>query len=460
MTLQPLCEILNELPPDVLRQLDKFVQSPYFVTHQGVLRLYSYLRKHANTPDALGQGAVYAHLFPDGNEDPKRVYHLSHYLRETVEQFLALEEIRSDEHMLHIATSAAFRKMKRNAEAAGMLRYARKQLDNDDKRGAAYFHNDHSLHLETHLLALQEGKSQTMNLQALSDSQDVAFLVGKLRTGCIMLSQRNVSETTYASGLLGLVVDFLQDHPFLEIPIVAAYYHGYHAQKGGEGSEAHFHALKKGITVHGRTFAANEVQDLTLLALNYAIGRLNRGEDRYFREVFELYQSGLKHGALLESGQLSRWTYNNITATALRLQEYTWLEQFLNDYRPLLPENHRDGAFHFNMARYCYDRGKRREALGHLLHREYDNVLQNLQSRVLMCKIYYELGEWDALDNQIDSLQIYLRRQKGIGYHRGIYGNIARMLRKLVNTNDRTRLRAEIEAVSELPEREWLLKQV
>jgi hypothetical protein len=299
-----------------------------------------------------------------------------------------------------------------------------------------------------------------MNLQALSDSQDIAFLVDKLRTGCIMLSQRNVLETAYSSGLLGPILEFLKNHTFLNIPIVAAYYHGYHAQKGDEDSESHFHALKKGIETYGRSFASNEIQDLSLMALNYAIGRLNRGEDRYFREVFELYQSGLQHGALLENGQLSRWTYNNITATALRLQEYNWLEQFLIDYRPLLPENHRDGAFHFNMARYCYDLGKRREALGHLLHREYDNVLQNLQSRVLMCKIYYELGEWDALDNQIDSLQIYLRRQKGIGYHRAIYGNIARMMRKLVNSNDRARLRAEIEAVPELPEREWLLRQV
>ncbi|MCC6412241.1 MAG: hypothetical protein IT270_11320 [Saprospiraceae bacterium] len=460
MTLQPLQEILKRLSPDALRLLDKFVQSPYFVTHDGVLRLYTYLRKHNNNPDLLDLDAVYRHLFPEGKEDPKRVYHLSHYLREAVEQFLALEEIRGDKHRLHSATSAAFRKMKLNDEAAGMLRYTRKQLNNDEKRGANYYHNDHRLHLEIHLLALQEGKSQTMDLQALSDSQDVAFLVDKLRTGCIMLSQRNVTETTYASGLLGLVIDFLKNHAFLDLPIVAAYYHGYHAQKGGDGSETHFQSLKNVINENGRSFAANEVQDLTLMALNYAIGRLNRGENHYFREVFELYQSGLKHGALLENGQLSRWTYNNITATALRLQEYTWLEQFLIGYQPLLPENHRDAAFHFNMARYCYDLGKRREALGHLLHREYDNVLQNLQSRVLMCKIYYELGEWDALDNQIDSLQIYLRRQKGIGYHRAIYGNIARMLRKLVNTNDRERLRAEIEAIPELPEREWLLKQV
>ena len=460
MTLQPLKEILHQLPSDVLRQLDKFVQSPYFVTHDGVLRLYAYLRKHILNTDALEHAAVYQHLFPDGKEDPKRVYHLSHYLREAVEQFLALEEMRRDENALHCATTAALRRLKLNDEAASMIRYAHKRLEKDEKRGAAYFHSDHRLQLESHLLLLQKGKSQSMHLQALSDSQDVAFIVDKLRTGCIMLSQRTVQETTYASGLLRPILDFLKNHPFLKIPIVAVYYHGYHAQKGGENSENHFQSLKKHIEEHGLQFATNEIQDLSLMALNYAIGRLNRGEDRYFREVFELYQSGLAHGALLENGQLSRWTYNNITATALRLKEYNWLEQFLVIYQPLLPENHRDSAFHFNMARYCYDLGKRREALGHLLHREYDNVLQNLQSRVLMCKIYFELDEWDTLDYQIDSLQIYLRRQKGLGYHRGIYGNIARLLRKLVNSNDKSRLRAEIEAMPELPEKEWLLRQV
>jgi hypothetical protein len=256
------------------------------------------------------------------------------------------------------------------------------------------------------------------------------------------------------------VLAFLENHPFLGIPIVAAYYHGYGAQKGGEGSDVHFQALKRCIEQSGAQFAAHELQDLTFMAVNYAIGRLNRGEDRYFREVFELYQAGLHQGALLENGQLSRWTYNNITATALRLREYAWLETFLNDYRPLLPPNHREGAYHFNMARFCYDRGQLRDALTHLLHREYDNVLQNLQARVLLCKIYYELDAWDALDNQIDSLLIYLRRQKGLGYHRAIYTGIARMLRKLVDSPDPAKLRAAIEAAPELPEREWFLKMI
>ncbi len=391
---------------------------------------------------------------------PERLYHLSHYLREALETFLALEEIRRDAYAMHHATTTALRRMKRSADAQAMLRYATRRLEKDGKRGSDYYRHQYHLHLEAHLLTLQAGQAKAVSLQALSDSQDVAFIVEKLRTGCIMLSERTVLETAYTSGLLGPVLDFLANHPFLDIPIVAAYYHGYFAQKGGENSETHFRALKKHIGEHGKQFAPNELQDLTLMALNYAIGRLNRGEDRYFREVFELYQSGLEHGALLDNGQLSRWTYNNITATALRLREYAWLEPFLNDYRALLPPNHRDGAYHFNMARYCYDLGRLRDALGHLLHREYDNVLQNLQARVLLCKIYYELDEWDALDNQIDSLLIYLRRQKGLGYHRTIYGAIARFLRKLVNTTDRERLRAEIEAAPELPEREWLLKQV
>ena len=83
----------------------------------------------------------------------------------------------------------------------------------------------------------------------------------------------------------------------------------------------------------------------------------------------------------------------------------------------------------------------------------------------MLCKIYYELDETDALENQLDSIHIYLRRKKVLGYHKDNYSAIVRFMRRLLATNpnsasEKEKLRREIEQWPVLTEREWLLRQL
>jgi hypothetical protein len=321
------------------------------------------------------------------------------------------------------------------------------------------------LHWETYQLSLQQGRAKHYNAQELSDAQDLTFICEKLRMGCILLSHQQVAKQFFDEGLLAHVLQYLPGHRYLDVPIVAAYYHGYFAQKGGAEADEHFAKLKALLQEHTGSFSVAENHDLFLLAINYCIKRINQQEHRYYNEIFDLHRAGLKQGALLENGVLSRWTYNNITTTALRLREFAWAKQFLDEYAAFLPEAHRSGAVHFNLAKYHYSTGEYREAMQHLLRIEYDDVLQNLVAKTMLCKIYYALDETDALENQLDSIQIYLRRKKVIGYHRENYSAIVRFFRKLVAVNpnrpdEKKQLREEIMAAPVLTERDWMLGQL
>ncbi len=243
------------------------------------------------------------------------------------------------------------------------------------------------------------------------------------------------------------------------------YYHGYFAQLGGEGSAYHFEQLKALLSERPERWSLAELHDLYLMAVNYCIRRINQGEESYYRSIFELYQTGLKAGALMEDGVLSRWTYNNVALTALSLKEFDWAWHFLHDYAGYLPEDHREAAFHYNLARYYFEKKDLKAAMRHLLHMEYDDVLQNLVAKVMLCKIYYLLDEMDALENQLDSIQIYIRRKKVLGYHKDNYRAIVHFIRKMiaVQPNDavqKNALRQQIADAPVLSEREWLLQQL
>lgn len=450
-----LRHVLRALPKNRLRLLEKFIRSPYHVTHPGVPELFAEFQAGLDAPETA---------LPADDPATRRRYHLSSYLLEAVEKFLALERWEEQEHRRHCATVEGLRRLGLAEAGAAMHRYARKRLETDGHRGGEYHRAEYRLHLEAYYLSLQQGRAKTFNLQEVSDAQDIAFIAEKLRTGCMLLSHQAVAKTSYNTGLLEPILTFLDGHVYLDIPAVAVYYHGYYALLG-ENSDLHFHRLKALLETHGGKFSAAEVHDLYLMAINFGIRRINQSEDRYFRELFELYRSGLHHGALLENGRLSRWTYTNITGTALRLREFDWVHRFLQTYADYLPVDHRGGTVHFNMARYYYDTGRYDQAMHHLLHMDYDDVLHSLMAKVMLCKIYYERDETAALENQLDSIQVYLRRKKVLGYHRDLYTKTVRLMRKLLNlpmlnTAEREALHQEIEHAPALTERDWLLRQV
>jgi hypothetical protein len=461
--MKSLLLILRALSPETLRALDKYMQAPYHVTHAGVLDLYKFLKKERTNPEITSE-LVRNALFAKELDPHKRLNHLSNYLLEAVEHFLALEVQAEQTHEQHVATVKALRHLKLNESSVAMLRYARRRLETDAMRGADYYRVDYQLNLEAYYLSLQQGRDKSTNVQDLAFAQDVALIIEKLRTGCILLSHEAVSKQSYDKGLLNSVLAFLKDHAYLEIPAIAVYYHGYYALLG-EQADFHFKQLKSLLQQHGGHFSAAETHDLYLLAINYCIRRINLADEHFYREVFELYQSWLEQGALLEDGTLSRWTYNNVTMTALRLREYQWVERFLHRYASYLPEEHREAAFHFNLSRFFYDTGNYQQAMQNLLRMEYDDVLQNLAAKLLLAKIYYEQEAIGALENQLDSIQIYLRRKKVLGYHKNNYNAILRFMRKLlsVNQNDPSELRALRKLIQEEPvltEREWMLKQL
>ncbi|MBK8565396.1 MAG: hypothetical protein IPN76_19130 [Saprospiraceae bacterium] len=113
----------------------------------------------------------------------------------------------------------------------------------------------------------------------------------------------------------------------------STYYHCYKALTDPD-SLRWFEALRTLMRTQHASLPPNEVKDLYLVAINYCIGRSNRGERAFLQEAFELYKEGLATKAFLENNLLSRFTYNNIVLAGLILKDFNWVEHFITEYRP------------------------------------------------------------------------------------------------------------------------------
>ena len=246
---------------------------------------------------------------------------------------------------------------------------------------------------------------------------------------------------------------------------VLAYFHAYQSLSKDDDTASqyvHFQQLKAILENNWQQFPADEMHGLYLMAINFCIKKMNRGEPTYGREVLEIYKIGLLNRLLFENNQLSPYTYKNAMMAALKVGEMAWANQFLNDYKVFLPSNDCEMVYKYNKALYFFRNNDYEAAMTLLQTAHLRDVLFNLDARRLLARIYFELKENTALDSLIESSKIYLHRQKTIGYHREMYINFFKILEILLKTDPKRRkiLKGQIEDTQYLAEREWLLEKL
>ena len=457
-----LWQSLSALSPLERKHLGQWLESPFFCRRPQPARLFQYLR------ECLDQARA-----PDMDEARKQTAILTDQdfrllmseLQAQIEHFLAYQEYFRDAADAQIRLAAAWRKRGLDKHFQRALRKARHDWARQPFRHSGYFEAQADIALEAYQYLSTGQRTEAFNLQELLDATDTAFILRKLRQACFALTHQAVYNADYQLGLLDAVLEHIRRTPaMLDLPPVALYYSCY-LFLTDPVEEAHFSRFRALLLAHSTTLPPDEQRDLYLLAINYCIKKINQLQNAYFRQALELYQSALRAELLLENGALSPFAYNNIVAIALKVGETAWAEHFIREYAPLLEKKHREANCQLNLARVAYTHKDYRKALLHLQEADYKDLINNLIAKTLLLKIYFETGEYDALDAHLQSMQGFLRRQRVIGYHRDNYRNIIRLTRRIMqhNPNDPAEaaaLKNQIEAENPLTEKAWMLEML
>lgn len=448
------------------KHLGQWLCSPFFCRREEPGLFFEYLqncRIKGNLPDYVSAAR---HIYK-GNEPPdKNAFPLlMSELLAHIEHFLVYRELFAEPANFDLRLAATYRKRGLEKHFRQSLHGARVKWGKQPYRHTEYFDAQAAIEYELYQQLSAGRRTEALNWQQLSDQTDIAFIARKLRQACMALSHQTVYNAEYRFGLLDAVLDHVRRSNILQqIPAIGLYFYCY-LFLTEPAEETHFQRFKIQLFDSLDQLPAEEQRNLHLLALNFCIRKINQLESVYFREALDLYQSALKAGLLLENGHLSHFAYNNIVAIALKVGDTDWTEQFIHAYNPLLEKKHRDASMHLNLARMEYARRNLSAALLHLQQADYKDLINNLIAKTLQLKIYYETGEFDALDAHLQSMQTFIRRQRVIGYHKTNYLNIVRYGRRLMQLNpnsagDRATLRQKIAEEPVLTEKDWFLEMI
>jgi hypothetical protein len=460
-----LFQIFATLSKTDLIALRKWVRSPVHNQKDEVVRLSDCLMNHKQHLDTLEKEAVFARVF--GKDVPYHALRFNRVLSDltgVIRAFLAFQEWQAENDGL-TANLYALRALRRRELDAEFDR----QFDRLDQesvarpfRNAGFYHLRYSLENEKVLKQVVHGRGRPDHIQALHDALGNYFMLETLRWSGMAQSLRTLSGTGADAPFAAMAVEAAARVSSEANPSVVLMYQCLRTLKS-DATEDDYIALKRLVAEHAQLFSPAESRDFYMAATNYCIKRHNKGEVAYTREAFELYRAALAQNVLPDNGVLATYAYNNIHALAQLLDERAWAQQFLEDYRALLPPKEQENTYRYNLAIHHFRGGAYDRALELLREVQFSEVFINLDVRRMLLRSYFERGDWLSLASLLDSFSTYLRRQQEIGYHRASYLNLIKFTKKLAKFFGRPGARkaadmiVKIKAETYVAEREWLI---
>lgn len=449
------------------RALKKFVRSPYYNKRTDIVDLLDYFIKIDPTDyKALQKEAVYAKVFPKENYSSEKLDYAMSFLLKSIEQFLVEQRSSRDLLKVQIAMVQEYRRLGLQKHFSKAFRQAQKTHLGHAHRDTRFHRYDFRLEVEQYEFESKEQRSVPTNLQTLNNKLDLQYIAQKLRHSCQSLAHQSVYKTEYDTGLLAMVILYIEQTPkLLEHPAISLYFYYYKAVTSPE-KEEYYQQFKPILFAETERFAHVEMRDLYLLAINYCVKKSNQGQQQYYQELFELFRAGIEKKILMDNdGILHHFTFKNAVRMAVRLNELAWATDFVEQYQSYLDPSYQEAYVNYTQAEILVAQKSYQPALVLLQQIDYKDLQMNLGAKTMLLKIYYALDEYDVLESFLSSFKTFIRRKDVLGYHRENYKNIIKLTQKLLtvspyNKKAQDQLRKQIETTNPLTEKDWLLQKI
>ncbi|TVR78344.1 MAG: hypothetical protein EA409_10465 [Saprospirales bacterium] len=462
-------QVIRTFSTAELNRLEKFIQSPYFNVNHSITALFDLIKNAVRTEDysTLDKLEVYDQLFKGKKYSDTKFRKVCSDLLKLTEEFLAIEQFKANP--LHEASYLLQAISKRRIEPLynSVLKSTRRLSERQYEIAPSYYYYQYEIEKNYfNMMESEMTRDRRLNLEQIAKNLDYFFIAEKLRYYSTALSQKRFTKHDYEILFMDEILDHLKDNPYDDIPQITINKEVVNVYRFPE-DDAHYFKLKGLIFKEIERFPKDDSRDVFNAALNFCIKKLNQGDQKFLKEVFYLYDFALKNDYLFIQGELTPWTFKNIVVVALRLKEYQWTENFIDEYSGLLNEKHRDNAVRFNLARMHGYKGNFKKVLELLRTVEFDDISYNLGAKAMLLVSYYELEEIDALLSFLDTFRVFLNRQKNKlpEQRRKNYLNLIKYTKKLANIDPfekeaLSKLKTEITESKNVADVNWLTEKV
>lgn len=466
MKKNKLISILKTFTKIELNQIRKYIASPYFNSNPTLLGLYDILERKVvrDHKKPLDREKIWKQLFDRPYSD-MRYRKLFSELLKLVEGFLAQKVYESNpiSKATDLITAVGEKGLAKMYYTT--MKQARTFSEQQKYRAGEYYLRQFKIEKNYYELTKADlDRGSVTNVESIINNLDRFYLAEKMRYYCETLSRKSVISHEYELLFIDEIVQYLKQYAYDDVPPIAIYYQMYLTLTDVENEE-HYFKLKELLSKYSHVFPIDEATDLYTNAINYCIGKANRGSLQFLEEFLIVNEELLSKGIIGKDG-FSPWKFKNIVSAGVRLGKLEWTESFIHTYQDKLPDDFRENAVKFNLAQLYFYQKKYDEVISLLQEVEYEDFTYNLNSKTILLTTYYEIDDLEPLYFLMESFRVYLRRQKGLPQNRKEpYIELIKYTKQLTKLRKRDKesldkLMAKVEETPGMASRKWFIEKI
>lgn len=472
-----LIQLFDSFTDKEFKDFQKFLQQQV-EKDNNIFLLFEIIKDNQNKINSaqLEKTNVFKKLFGNIKYQDVKVRELMSALGKQAEQFLILEEQQDRDFYNQFALLKQFRKRDLSKQFTQQVKTLENIIEKD-----IYINSEN--HKREFLLAdeknnffeKQQIRAHDEAISLKNENFDKYYYSTKLKNLCELINRQNILNADYKTTLAEDIIRIVKQNKnvLLDVPAIHCYYEIYHLLKT-ENNETQFNNTFNVLNKFQKCFTDAELKSMYAYLLNYCIQHVNKGVLGFTAKLFELQKLLLQSKVLLENNQLSHISYRNIVSIAIKLKEYEWAEKFIENYKDLISENHKENAYNLSKSNIFYAQNNFEATVSLLNDVDFTDVYYACTSKFTLLKAYYALKEMETLEYFVSSFQLYLKRNKEISLNfKKSSENFLKHFKKLLlivkqldfKENDKIdkkikSLKSNISAEKIMANKAWLLEEI
>lgn len=406
-----------------------------------IYKLYPYFEINKET--------LFKKIYKNSNYQDYRIRNLFYRLDKSIQEFLIVNT-KEDNNIHHLML---IRKLKSSKNDVAYNKFMAQLHANTS------INNYFIAYEKLEKSQTQYNRSTERNFQEVNFLLDIHFINEKLKLACATLNDSRINNKQYNLGILSLIEDNLDLLILDKKSITYLLYKSYLFQKY-DNEDAFRFVLQ---SLHKTKLQLSEELHLIFtMCNNFCIRFINKQKLTYFHDLFALYKIQIVYKSIYDQNNIIQATsINNIITVALRVEEYSWAEKFIQTNKNNIDSRIREETYNYLISRLSFAKKDFNKALQLLLITEPKDFLNNLSFRVLQTKCWHELDNVEQIENTLENFRLYLLRHKSKTYHYSFHIHFIKYMKQIIKAGRNNKIRKELllklQNETQVAEKSWLL---
>lgn len=413
-----LLSFLRELSKEEMRELEKFVKSPFHNNRAEVTKYFLQLKKFHPSFSHSGftKESIFTELYPKEKYRDDVMRRLASNLYKLAQDYIAFKMFKENEFEQKKNIAEYFSNKFELNFFKKHIEKTSEYLDSKPFRNTGYYYNRKKIEeLKSFYISQSDPTRKKFdNTQKMLDLTWQYVMIVLFFIHDTALSDMRYFNKKYDVSLLEPLLKIYHNKDFPKSAALETSYYSLMLNMPEERQDENFYKLKELLEKNATIFEKDELYAFYISLHNYLFEKGLAPDREVSKLEFEVGVQMLELGLITEGNTITAEWFANVFLKAVKAGEFEYAEKFIKDYKMMLMSKERDNIVNFSYAELLFAKGDYVNSLSYLATVKFNNVWEKLRVNHIYIKIHYEMNNEDLFYYLIDSFKHVLKDEYSV----------------------------------------------